>query len=156
MEPHSDTPGKNPRKKSPSRERSGSKTKKKRSPSKAIAAQWTPKLANAGWAAVPHAFYDNYHKLKPPITSLEAMFILQIMRHKWDEKPPWIGYKLIAKRMGLNAESSARRYGDSLRKKRYMEVEYRKNKPCLFYFGKLFEALEELMKPGNEEDPEAS
>jgi hypothetical protein len=108
-----------------------------------VAARWTPALTNGGWTPVSDYFLDSYRKLNPTISSNEALLIIHLMRHKWDEAPPFPGFKTIAKRMGLTA-TSVRNHARSLEKKGYLLREKRVGTTNLFDLTPLFQALEHL------------
>ncbi len=43
---------------------------------------------------MPEAFLEHYAGLYPAITSAEAMLIIHLLSFKWDEKPPFPGFKM--------------------------------------------------------------
>jgi len=109
-----------------------------------VAKRWTPAIASAGWTPVSDVFLLNYHRLKPEMTSAEAMFVIQLMHHKRDESPPYPGFRNIAKRMAVGV-GTARAYARSLETKKYLLREKRVQETNKFHLEPLFEAIEELM-----------
>jgi len=82
-------------------------------------------LKEDGFVPVSTFFLENYHRLKPfDLTYGEAMFVIHLMQHKWDEKAPFPAYKTIAHRMHVSAKS-ARRWAASLEQKGYLKREMR-------------------------------
>ena len=109
-----------------------------------VSARWTPALAKGGWTPIVNFFLDNYHRLSPePLRYAEAMFVIHLMRHKWDSNAPYPGYKKLAKRMGISAQS-ARIYARKLQKKGYLHREFKTGETNRFHLRKLFNALETL------------
>ena len=89
-----------------------------------VATRWTPALV-ASWTPVSDYFLDSYTKLAPPLTNGEAMLVIHLMRHKWDEAPPFPGFKTLARRMGVTA-TSVRNLARSLEKKGYLRRQKRR------------------------------
>ena len=120
------------------------KTAKKTEPvARDVKKRWTPKLAKA-WTPVSDVFLKSYSTLSPPMTTLEAMFIVQLMTFKWDEKQPFPGFKTIGRRMGVT-DTSARKYARSLEKKGYLRRIMRESQTNRFDLEPLFEVLEERL-----------
>lgn len=116
-----------------------------------VARRWTPKLAES-FTPVSDFFLENYHRLSPPVTSLEAMFIIHLVRHKWDEKPPYPSFRTIAKRMGVT-DTSVRNHARSLeRGKKYLRREKVVGQPNRFDLQPLFKALEKLIAADEAKD----
>jgi hypothetical protein len=109
-----------------------------------IASRWTPKLISGGWTPVSTYFIDNYHRLIPKISSLEAMLIIQLVRHKWDERNPHPTFTTIANRMGISA-TAARNHARSLEKKGYLRRIMTQGTSNQFDMKSLFLALERLL-----------
>ena len=86
----------------------------------------------------------NYHHLEPPIKTNEAMFVIHLMRHKWDKDAPYPGFKSIAQRMGLSTEA-ARLHARSLESKGYLFREMQIGQKNRFHLDRLFVAPEKLM-----------
>jgi hypothetical protein len=83
----------------------------------------------------------SYHKLRPALTSLEAMLVIHLMRHKWDEKHPRRAFKTLAKRMGIT-DTAVRNHARSLEKKNYLRRSKRVGQPNHFDLAPLVEAIE--------------
>jgi hypothetical protein len=109
-----------------------------------ISARWTPKIAKLGWTPISVFFLDNYSRLTPPLRYSEAMFVIHLMRHKWDSNAPYPSFGTLAKRMDVSAEA-ARSYARSLEKKGYLWREGKIGETNRFHLDKLFAALEKLM-----------
>src|SRR6202167_2852084 len=67
------------------------------------------RLFSEGWLSVPTKFLRCYTALNPPLSSGEALFVLQLMTFKWDDAAPFPSYGRIAKTMGVT-DKMARRY----------------------------------------------
>lgn len=111
--------------------------------SKDIAKRWTPTLVRGGWTPISTFFLDNYHRLEPTLTSLEAMLVIHLMRHKWDERHPHPAFATLARRMGVTA-TATRNHARSLEKKRYLNRIAHQGDPNQFDLTPLFDALERL------------
>ncbi len=91
---------------------------------------------------VVNHFLDYYHALQPyDLTHSEAMFIIHLIRYKWDESAPYPGYKTLAKQMGIS-HKSARRYAQSLETKGYLLRQKRLAETNKFDITPLIRALE--------------
>jgi DNA-binding MarR family transcriptional regulator len=77
------------------------------------------------------------------MTNAEALLVIHLMRHKWDEAPPFPGFKTLARRMGMTA-TSARNHARSLEKKGYLKRQKRVGTTNTFDLTPLFQALERL------------
>ena len=110
--------------------------------------RWTKKLADAGWSPISDFFLGQYTRLNPPMTSVEAMFVIHLMSHKWDEDKPHPGFKRIARRMGVT-DASTRGYARSLEKKGYLARVFRESRTNLFDLSPLFIRLEERLAEVN-------
>lgn len=64
-----------------------------------VAQRWTAKLAQRGFTAIANDFLDHYQVMG--ISNPEALFIIFLMRHKWDAGHPFPGYKSVGVRMGV-------------------------------------------------------
>lgn len=118
-------------------------TPKRRVVQRDVAKRWTPALARAGWTPVSDFFLDNFHRLAPPMTHGEAMLVVLLMRHKWDDAPPFPGFKSISKRMGISI-TAARQLARRLEKKGYLFREKQVGATNRFHLQPLFRALEAL------------
>lgn len=129
--------------------------KKAAATSENIGKRWTPRLVRDGFTPIADFFLENYYRLAPPVSSLEAMFIIHLMRHKWDEKAPHPSFKTIARRMGVS-DATTRAYARSLEEKRLLRRMTRDGQPVnvdgvrrtgetnRFDLTPLFDALERL------------
>ncbi len=107
-----------------------------------IGARWSQRLAKDGFVPVVNHFLDHYHALKPcSLTHSEAMFVIHLIRYKWDESAPYPGYKTLAKQMGVS-HKSARRYAKALEDKKYLRRTIRRAETNKFDLSPLIAALE--------------
>jgi hypothetical protein len=129
-------------------ELAGEETPASRAERFSISRAWTPALAKTRFVPIVRAFLENYSSLRPfSLTHGEAMFVIHLMQHKWDEAAPFPGYKRIARLMGVS-DKMARRYALSLEQKGYLVRVARRSKTNLFDLRRLFVALErQLAKP---------
>jgi hypothetical protein len=104
-----------------------------------------PELLKKGYLPVPALFLHYYSRLNPPLNSGQAMFVFQVMSHKWDAKLPYPGYKTIAKRMGIS-EDMARTHARDLKTMHYLRIVPRLAKTNRFDFKPLFDALAVLIE----------
>src|SRR3954452_4801895 len=97
------------------------KSTKKPADKFAVAKRWTPELVACGFVPVSTFFLENYHRLRPyDLTYGEALFVIHLMQHKWDEASPYPAYKTIAARMHVS-DKTARRFARSLEQKKYLK-----------------------------------
>jgi hypothetical protein len=122
---------------------------------RAVSSRWTPRLAKVGWTPISDFFLDNYHRLNPPIKHAEAMFVVHLMRHKWDTKAPYPGFKMVAKKMGISAEA-VRMMARRLESKGYLFREMQVGATNRFHLDKLFLALEQLLVKDARQKAEAN
>ena len=123
--------------------------------SRRVAARWTPSLVAPGWTVVPDFFLSNYHRLVPPLTNLEALLVIHLIRYKWDDRAPRPAYKTLAKSMGLT-DAAVRAHARKLEQKGYLQRRVQVGAPNLFFLEPLFTALETLQKKvEREKDKEA-
>ena len=76
-------------------------------PTRDVATRWGGHeiLVREGYVPVVSLFLKLSGSLKPhPLTPAQALFVLQLMVHKWDAKHPYPAYKTIAQRMGVSVE----------------------------------------------------
>jgi len=109
-----------------------------------VAQRWTSKLSDAGWTPVSDVFLKHYGEMDPPITTPEAMVIIQLMVNKWDANPPYPGFKGIAKRMGIT-DTAVRTHVRRLERKLYLKRIPRPGNTNEFDLQPLFAALEKLV-----------
>jgi len=111
-----------------------------------IARRWSAKLVKDGFVPVVTAFLDHYHEMKPyDLTHSEAMFVIHLIRYKWDGAAPYPGYKALAKQMGVS-HKSARRYALSLEQKGYLVRMVRQGETNQFDLSRLLLALEKCIE----------
>jgi DNA-binding MarR family transcriptional regulator len=109
-----------------------------------IEKRWTPTLIRSkGFTPISTFFLDNYHRLEPTLTSLEAMVVIHLIRHKWTDKHPYPSFTTLARRMGVTA-TATRNHARSLEKKRYLNRIPIKGESNRFDLSPLFDALERL------------
>ena len=102
----------------------------------------------SGWVGVPVHFLRLYGSPKLPfggLTASEAMFVLQLMSHKWDKDDPFPSYQRLADRMGIT-DKQARRYAQSIEKKGLLKRTERTGSSNSFDLSPLFKALHSLLK----------
>ena len=121
--------------------------------------RWTPRLAKQ-FCPVSSYFLANYARLKPHpnargLTSSEAMFIIQLMDFKWDERMPYPTMNTLAERLGVGRRS-ARKTASNLVEQGYLNRVEMPYGPNRYDLEPLFKALESLMdediKKHDEED----
>jgi hypothetical protein len=106
-----------------------------------VAARWTESIAHGGWAPIAHDFLDNYHRLPNPLTTIEAMVVILLMRFKWDERHPFPSAKRLGRMMGLGS-TSIRNYFRSLEGKGYLQRIKRPGSSNAFDLTPLFREVE--------------
>jgi hypothetical protein len=112
----------------------------------AVALAWTPRLAKTGHVPVVNAFLEHYSSLEPhALSTAEAMFVILLMKHKWNEEAPYPSYRRIARMMGVS-DKMVRRYAANLEQKGYLVREAQQALPNRFDLRKLFAALEEALE----------
>ena len=111
-------------------------------PKRTVGDRWTSSLTDRGFTAVSNVFLELYSSLNPKITHGEAMFIIHLMQHKWDDKAPYPSIGRIAKRMGISP-TATRALARSLEKKGYLHREGQPGRSNRYHFVKLFRALEQ-------------
>jgi DNA-binding MarR family transcriptional regulator len=108
-----------------------------------IVARWgdKPELLVSGFVAIPVSFLAARAQLRPfSLTPAEALFVVDLMAHKWDERPPYPGYKRLAQWMGVS-ESYVRKLARSLERKRFLRRRPRIGDTNEFDLTPLFEKL---------------
>ncbi len=106
-----------------------------------VANRWTPKLCKP-FTAVSGFFLENYNELG--ITTTQAMLIIHLMTHKWTERNPYPGFKLLGKKMGMT-DTQVRTHARQLEKDGFLLRIKREGYTNEFDLTPLFAALEELM-----------
>jgi hypothetical protein len=115
---------------------------------KSVAKRWTPALVADGWTPVSDFFLENYHRLRPELSTSEAMFVIHLLHFKWDERHPYPAFKTLAKHMGMST-TAVRNHARSLQNsKHYLTRIMRTAQPNEFDLAKLFAALEKLRTEG--------
>ena len=111
-------------------------------------------LFDDGFVGVPTHFLRLYSLLKPPLTSGEALFVIQLMNFKWDTLNPFPSYKLLAERMGVSAKAT-QRHAATLESKKYLRRIPRIGTSNEFDLTPLFDAILNLKKviPKRVKDP---
>ena len=107
-----------------------------------VKSRWTPTLVEDGWTPITYSFLDCYGSLG--ITSGEAMFIIHLVRYKWDEKMPYPGFFTIAGKMKVT-DISVRKYARDLERKGFLKRIGRLGKTTVFDLTPLFAALEKAI-----------
>lgn len=64
-----------------------------------VGTRWGSARLGNQFCPVSSYFLRNYHRLN--LNSSDAMLVIQLMDHKWDERHPFPSLKTIAQRMGL-------------------------------------------------------
>ena len=105
--------------------------------------RWPIALTRDGFTTVSDFFLDNYSNLKPALTHGEAIFVIHVLRYKWDLRNPFPSFARIAEQMGISTES-ARRLGRSVETKGLLKRINRQGRSNVFDFTGLFEKLVEL------------
>jgi hypothetical protein len=113
-------------------------------PSRSVTVRWGGKeeLFADGFLCVPHRFLRRYASLQPPLTSGEALFVLQLMTFKWEHAAPFPSYSRLAKAMGVTHKMT-RRYAQQLQRKGYLRREFQNQDTNKFDLAGLFQALAE-------------
>lgn len=106
--------------------------------------RWTPALVEGGFTPVSTFFLDNYSTLK--MTSAEVVFVLHLIRHKWDHKNPYPSFDILATRTGASY-ASVRAHARSLEQKGLLK-RVRRRGYVEFDLTPLFKSFESLMKGG--------
>jgi len=116
-------------------------TKKRNS----IEDRWTPLIVSAGgFVPISVFFLDNYHRLPRPLTNREALLVVHLIRHKYDDRAPFPALSLLARKMGVSM-TAVRNQMRSLESKGYLRREPRKATSNAYHLDGLFAALERLI-----------
>jgi len=117
----------------------------------AVEQRWTPGIAKEGWTPIADLFLSRYTRLG--VSSSEAMVIIHLVSHKWDEELPFPSARRLSERMGMT-ETAVRNHIRSLEKKQLLRRQRRDGKANLFDLSPLFQKLEltngefeELIRP---------
>jgi hypothetical protein len=106
-----------------------------------VAARWTETIAHGGWAPIANDFLDNYRRLPKPLSTIEAMVVIMLMRFKWDDRHPFPSAKRLGRMMGLGL-TSIRNYIRSLEGKGYLQRIKRPGSSNAFDLTPLFREIE--------------
>lgn len=112
-----------------------------------IATRWGghQELLDDGYVPVVRTFLDHACRLKPfGLTPTEAMFVLQLMFHKWDDRLPYPSYSTIAARMNISP-TYARKLGKEIEKKGLLNRVVRVGATNQFDLQPLFDRLAERL-----------
>ena len=108
-----------------------------------VGERWTPALVQGGWTPVSDFFLEWYRHLPLPLSNLEAMLVIHLIKHKWTRQAPWPSFKRLANRMGLTP-TAVRNHARNLEKKGYLRRIERRGRANQFDLTPLFSALERL------------
>jgi hypothetical protein len=129
-------------------------SRNKRVVNKNVTFRWGyAELFGEGYVGVPNIFLQLYTKLQPPLTSGEAMFVVHLMSHKWDDQNPFPSYKKISDKMGVSSKAT-QRHAANLESKGYLTRIIRYGHSNEFDLSKLFEALLETYNQLTEANPD--
>ena len=110
-----------------------------------VAKRWTPELAKGGFTPIVNFFLEHYSEMAPEVTSVEAMFVIQLMVFKWTAQCPNPGFKTISQRMGMSSVA-ARNHARKLEAKGYLRRIMHVGETNEFDLTPLFRELEKLKK----------
>jgi hypothetical protein len=115
-----------------------------------VAARWTARLADRHFTPISEVFLHNLQRLRPNpgargLNPTEALVIIQLMSHKWDNRAPFPALTTIAERIGLQVRSVRAAV------KRLEDLGYLRREPSTYggpnryHMDGLFAALEGLL-----------
>jgi hypothetical protein len=113
-------------------------------PSRDMVTRWGGRkpLFDNGFVAVPTRFLECRSAMKPLcLTPTEALFVIDLMAHKWSAAAPYPGFKRLAKWMG-KSEGYVRRVARSLEIKGFLVRRHRRGYTNEFDLTPLFDRLE--------------
>ena len=96
-------------------------------------------MAVGGWTPLVDAFLDHYGALG--ISNPEAMFLIHLIRYKWDKGMPFPGFNGLATKMRVT-DTSVRKYARDLEQRGLINRVVRPGKTTAFDLAPLFQALE--------------
>lgn len=116
---------------------------------RSLVARLTAALA-VQFVAVPTYFLQNYHRLRPHpgakgMSNSEAMFVIHLLDHKWDERKPFPSQETLATRMGVSTRR-IRQIAKTLKDTGYLTWDNRPYNSNAYDLTPLFGALEDLMR----------
>lgn len=103
-----------------------------------VGRRWPQELVKEGWTPVVNRFLADYHTFG--ITSAQAMLLIHIISHKWDDNMPFPSARTLAERMGVT-EISIRNGVRLLEKKGLIRRFHQPGKPNLYDLKPLFDRL---------------
>lgn len=114
-----------------------------------VAERWTPPLARQ-FCPVSSPFLRLYHRLwvapaKRRLNSTEALLIIHLVDHKWDERDPFPAVETLAERMGISGRM-VRKALASLEACDYVVREQVPGRSNRYRLDGLFTALEALLE----------
>lgn len=98
-----------------------------------------------GFVPVPSIFLRYLGAIRPHLTPTEALFILELMLYKWDERAPFPGLKTVAEQMGVS-ETYARKLARTLEKKGLVRRIWRTGTTNEYDLQPLFDKLSAYVK----------
>jgi hypothetical protein len=98
-----------------------------------------------GFVAVPTVFLKHFSELNPSLTPTEALFIIELMVFKWDQRAPYPSYKSLAARMGVS-EVYTRKLARTLQQKGFLSREERVGATNRFDLTPLFSQLSKHLR----------
>ena len=110
---------------------------------KDVLTRWggNPEILAKGFVGVPVLFLERLALLKPyPLSPAEALFVVCLMAHKWDDRAPYPSYRRIAAWMG-KSESYARTLARNLEIKKLLRRLPRIGQSNAFDLQPLFDAI---------------
>ena len=113
----------------------------------AVEKVWTKKLGKK-FTPVSKYFLENYHRLPFPISATEFLFIVHLLKFKWDEAMPFPAIGTLAKNM-LKSSTAVRAAARSLERKKYLKRHMTRGRPNHFDLEPLFKAVEKLYDADN-------
>jgi len=112
-----------------------------------IDSRWSAKVSRSGFSAVPTSFLRHYAQLG--ISSTEAMLLIHIMAHKWNDRLPFPAVKKLADEMGRSV-SQVRARLSSLEKRGFIRRVARKGRSNLYDPAALISRLEKAIDDYNQ------
>lgn len=85
-------------------------------------ARWDKSLEEYGYAQISNVFLERYSNLG--ITNVEAMFLIHLLKHKWDVRNPYPSLNTVAKNMGVG-RGTAQNYARNLEEKGFIKRIFR-------------------------------
>lgn len=117
-------------------------------PRQGFKARWGEKLEPLGFCPVSSFFLKNYSTLLGPNSGLspaDAMLVIHILDHKWDDKDPFPTVKSLAAKMGVTPRSVRKRLQVLESLELIQRIPALSGGPNRYRFTGLIERLERLM-----------